>query len=89
MRLDLNIVIPDGCYGRTVGSSGLANTRGVIFHEGTINSDNWSIVCVVLFILSDMEYLVEVGYRIAQLIIERCFTPKFAEVSEFMEKKTE
>ena len=44
---------------------------------------------MVLFNLSHNEYLVEVGNRIAQLIIERCFMQKFVEVSEFMEEKPE
>ena len=44
---------------------------------------------VVLFNLSDEEYLVETGDRIAQLIIERCFTPKFVKVREFTEEKAD
>ena len=31
----------------------------------------------------------ETGNHIAQLIVERCFTPKFVEVSEITEEKTE
>lgn len=45
-------------------------------------------MCVVLFKLSNEEYVVETGNRIAQLIIERCFTPNIIEVSEFTEDKT-
>ena len=79
------IVIPKGYYGRIVGGSGLANTRGIIGHDRTIDSDYRGIMCVVLFNLSDQKYLVETGNRVAQLIIERCFTPKFLEVNTFME----
>ena len=46
-------------------------------------------VCVVLFNISDEKYVLETGNRTAQLIIQRFFTPKFVEVSEFTEEKTE
>ena len=58
-------------------------------HDGTIDVDYRGVVCLVLFNLSDEGYLVEVGNRITQLIIERYFTPKFVEVSKFMEQKIE
>ena len=83
------IAIPEGCYGRIVGRSGLANTHGITVHNGTTASDYRGIVCVVLFNLSNEKYVVETGNRIGQLIIERCYTPKFVEVNEFNEEKTE
>ena len=82
------IAIPEGYYGRIVGCSGLANTHGITVHNGTIDSDYRGIVCVVLFNLFNEEYVVETGNRIGQLIIERCYTPKFVEVNEFNEEKT-
>ena len=42
-----------------------------------------------LSVFSSDKYVVETGNHIAQLIIERCFTPKFVEVSEITEEKTE
>ena len=44
---------------------------------------------MVLFSLSNEEYVVEKGNCITQLIIERCFTLKAVEDSEFTEEKTE
>ena len=88
-KLDLSKFIPEGYYGRIVGRSGLANMCGIIVHDGTIDSDYQGVVCVVLFNLSDEEYLVEARNRIAQLIIERSFTPKLFEVSKFVDEKTE
>ena len=44
---------------------------------------------MILFNLSDEEYVVKTHDCIAQLIIERCFCPKFVEVGEFTDKKTE
>ena len=83
------MAIPKGYYGRIVGRSGLANTHGITVHNGMTDSDYRGKLCVVLFNLSNEEYVIETVNCIAQLIIERCFTPKFAEVSEFTEEKTE
>ena len=89
IRLDLLMAIPKGYYGRIVCRSGLANTHGITVHDGTIDLDYRGKVCVALFNLSDEEYVVETGKCVAQLIIEHCFTPKFVEVGEFTEEKTE
>lgn len=43
---------------------------------------------MILFHFCNEEYFVERGDHIAQMIIERYFTPKFVEVHEFT-KKTE
>ena len=86
IKLDLSMAIPEGYYGRIVEHSGLENMCGIIVHDGTIDSDYRGVVCVILFNLSDEEYLVELGNCIAQLINERCFTPKFVKVSKFMEQ---
>ena len=58
-------------------------------HNGTIDLDYRRIVRVILFNFSNEEYVIERGDRITQLIIERCYLPKFIEVSEFTKEKTE
>ena len=82
------MAIPVGYYGRIIGRSGLPNVHGITVHNGTIDSDYRGKVCLILFNLSNEEYVVGTGNRIAQLIIEQCFTPKFVEVSEFTEENT-
>ena len=89
IRLDFHMAIFKGYYGQIAVRSGLASTRGIILHDGAIDLDYRGNVCVVLFNLSHEEHLVKVGNRTTQLIIERCFTPKFVEVSKFMDEKTE
>ena len=89
IKLESNITIPEGYYGQIVGHSGLASTRVIIVQNETIDSDYCGIVYMVLFNLSDEECLVETGDCIAQLIIERCFTPEFVKVSEFTEEKAD
>ena len=77
VRVDLHMTIPKGFYGRTVGRSGLANNRGIFVFPGTIDTDYRDVVCIVLFNLSDNDYEVRKGNRIAQIIIERCYDVKF------------
>ena len=74
INLDLNIAIPECYYGRVAGRSGLANTPGFIVHNGVIDLAYHCIVCVVVFNLSDEEYLVKTANRITQLTNERCFS---------------
>ena len=89
IRLDLHMAIFKGYYGQIAVRSSLASTCGIIVYDGTIDLDYRGNVCVVLFNLSHEEHLVKVGNGTAQLIIERCFTPKFVEVSKFMDEKIE
>lgn len=44
---------------------------------------------VILINLSNEEFTVKTGNCIVQLIIEWCYTPKFVEVDDFSEEKTE
>ena len=89
MKLNLSMTIREGYYGQIVGRSGLANMYSIIAYDGTIDSDYRVVVCVVLFNLSDEEYMVETGNLTAQLIIQRCFTSKFVKFSKFMYDNTE
>ena len=52
IKLDISIDIPEGYYGRIVRPSGLVNTRDIIVHDGTIDSDYRDVAWVVFFNLS-------------------------------------
>ena len=88
-KLELSIAIPKGFYWRIVGHSGLAISRGIIVHNGTIHSDYWGDVCVILFNFYNDEWVVERHQRIGKLITERYYTQKFFEVHHFTDGKTE
>ena len=88
ITLDLAIAISEGCYGRIAGWSGLAKQQGIIVHDGTIDSDYLSEVCMVLFNLFNQEYTAKSNSRVAQLIIDRYFTQKFVSFNEFAKKYT-
>ena len=76
IRLDLLIAISESYYRQIVGCSDLENMRGIIVHDGTIDSDYQQTICVVFFNLSNEEYLVEAGNHITQLIIEHLWRRK-------------
>lgn len=82
------MAIPKWCYGRIVGRSGLAKL-GIVVHGGTIDSDYHGDVCMVLFNLSDKEYVVRMGNHITQLIIEWNIVPTFVLVNDFTMGETE
>ena len=89
MKLNLSMAIREGYYGQIVGCSGLANMCNIVAYDGTIDSDYRVVVCVVLFNLSDKEYMVETGNLTAQLIIQPCFTSNFVKFSKFIYDNTE
>ena len=87
--IDLKVAIPESFYGRVVGRSGIAKKYGIMVHNGTVHSNYCGIIGVILFNFFNEEYLIEKGDRIAQMIIERYYTPMFVEVSDFTNEKTE
>lgn len=67
---DLQLEIPEGCVGMVCPRSGLALKSGitVLNAPGIIDSDYRGIIKVILINLSDTEYSVKKGDRIAQII---------------------
>ena len=79
IKIDLCLEIPKGYYGRVVGRSGLANFKGIFAFNGTVNAEYRGNFCVVLFNLSNFSYVVEIGNRIGQFIVEKRNDIKFVE----------
>ncbi|CAK9146355.1 unnamed protein product [Ilex paraguariensis] len=79
---DLSISIPEGTYARIAPRSGLAWKHSIDVGAGVIDADYRGPVGVILFNHSDVDFEVEVGDRIAQMIIERILTPEVAEVDD-------
>ncbi|KAG1753743.1 dUTPase-like protein [Suillus paluster] len=76
----LSLAVPVGTYGRVAPRSGLASKFMIDTGAGVIDADYRGVVFVLLFNLSDKDFQVEEGDRIAQLIIERIYTPEVLEV---------
>ena len=71
--------MPKGYYGSIVGRSGLGNTKGIVVFPGTVDAGYTGIVGAILSNLSDDCYKVEIGNRIAQIIIRKCCNINFIE----------
>ena len=66
---------PKGTYGRIAGRSSLASKSGLIVAGGVIDPDYTGYIEVILLNLGKATYEIQIGDRIAQLIVECfCFT---------------
>ncbi|WWD22902.1 hypothetical protein CI109_107397 [Kwoniella shandongensis] len=69
--LQLSIAVPEGTYGRVAPRSGLASKHSIDTGAGVIDADYRGPVKVLLFNYSDVDFSVQKGDRIAQLILEK------------------
>lgn len=85
VRTGLSVAIPRGYYGRVAPRSGLATEHGVDVLAGVIDSDyRGEIICVLINHGREIVHL-EVGRRVAQLVIESIITPQ-AEWADTLDK---
>ncbi|KAI1734511.1 deoxyuridine 5'-triphosphate nucleotidohydrolase [Xylaria scruposa] len=82
---DIAIAVPAGTYGRVAPRSGLASKHSIQTGAGVIDADYRGQVRILLFNHSDVDYSIAEGDRIAQLVIERIYTPEVVEVAELEE----
>merc|ERR1711862_510068 len=71
VKTDLSIACPKGTYGRIAPRSGLAVKHGIDVGAGVVDADYRGPVGVVLFNFGDKDFTIEIGDRIAQLILEK------------------
>jgi dUTP pyrophosphatase len=79
---DISIAVPLGTYGRIAPRSGLASKNFIDTGAGVIDADYRGQVKVLLFNHAETDYEVKQGDRIAQLVLERIYTPEVQEVEE-------
>ena len=77
---DLSICFPYGTYGRIAPRSGLAYKNGIDVGGGVIDFDYRGAVGILLFNHSDVNFSVNYGDRVAQLICEKIETIVVEEV---------
>ncbi|KAF3055719.1 Deoxyuridine 5'-triphosphate nucleotidohydrolase [Daldinia childiae] len=82
---DIAIAVPAGTYGRIAPRSGLAAKHFIDTGAGVIDADYRGQVKVLLFNHSDADFAVAEGDRVAQLVVERIYTPEVLEVQELEE----
>lgn len=82
---DISMAVPAGTYGRIAPRSGLASKNFIDTGAGVIDADYRGQVKVLLFNHSDADFAVSEGDRVAQLVLERIYTPEVLEVAELEE----
>ena len=80
----LHIALPAGFEAQVRPRSGLALRHGitVLNSPGTIDADYRGELCVVLVNLSDSDFTIEPGERIAQIVLARHETIEWEETTE-------
>jgi dUTP pyrophosphatase len=79
---DLSIACPPGTYGRIAPRSGLAYKHGIDVGAGVIDADYRGPVGVILFNFGSQPFDIQLGDRVAQLILEQIVLPDVEEVQE-------
>ncbi|KAL4898175.1 dUTPase-like protein [Aspergillus ambiguus] len=79
------IAVPEGTYGRIAPRSGLAAKHFIDTGAGVIDADYRGEVKVLLFNFSEVDFTIKEGDRIAQLVLERIYTPEVEVVEELAE----
>ncbi|KAI1142826.1 deoxyuridine 5'-triphosphate nucleotidohydrolase [Hypoxylon sp. FL0543] len=85
VETDLSVAVPAGTYGRVAPRSGLAAKHFIDTGAGVIDADYRGPLKVLLFNHADADFPVAAGDRVAQLVVERIYTPEVVEVQELEE----
>jgi len=75
IKTNVSMAIPMDCYGRIAPRSGLAYKNGIDVLAGVIDSDYRGDIGVILYNTdNNLDFTVKVGDKIAQIIIEKCYS---------------
>lgn len=85
IKTGLVVHVPDGCYGRIAPRSGLALKKGIDVLAGVVDSTYRGPLGIVLINLGEEPFVVSVGDRVAQFVIEKIAHPALEEVSDVSE----
>lgn len=77
----VHMAIPEGYEGHIRSRSSVMVKKGCLT-DGTIDSGYRGSIRVILFNLSGEQVEIKKGERIAQIVIERVYTPKLEQVDE-------
>ena len=85
VKTGLSLQLPLGCYARVAPRSGLALKLGIDVLAGVIDADYRGEVGVVLINHGECDYVIKPAQRIAQLILEKCYTDARLQVVSVLE----
>ena len=72
----IHVEIPQCCFGKVESKSGLNVNHSIVCCGGVIDEGNTGSIVVKLYNLSDKDYQIQPGDKIAQLVIQPCFQPR-------------
>jgi dUTP pyrophosphatase len=75
VKTGIKVTLPPNTYGRVASRSGLSFKNGIEVGAGVIDEDYRNELMVILHNHSDSDFDIEVGSRVAQLIVERVVYP--------------
>lgn len=77
----LSVIMPMDCYARIAPRSGLAFKFGIDVFAGVVDCGYTGSIKVILYNSSDMDFSINPGDKIAQVIFEKIYTPQIIEIS--------
>ena len=87
VRTGVKIELPEGFVALVWDKSGLALKNGIKTMAGVIDSGYRGEIGIVLANLSDQDYKIEKGQKIAQMLIQKVERAEIEEVKELSETK--
>lgn len=82
---DIAVSIPDGTYGRVAPRSGLAVKHGIDVLAGVVDKDYRGGIDVVMINHGDKPFRIDIGDKIAQLVLEKIAVVSVVEVDSLEE----
>lgn len=82
VHTDIAIAVPVGYYGRVAPRSGMAWKKHTDIGAGVIDADYRGPIGVVLFNHADEDLQIDIGDRVAQLVIEQISMAPLTEVDD-------
>ena len=87
VKTDLQVALPEGCYGRIAPRSGLAYKHFIDVGAGVIDRDYRGNVGILLFNFGKKKFVIKRGDRVAHIIPERIYDPQLQEVENLENTK--
>jgi len=85
VRTDISIVTPAGTYGRIAPRGRLALKHAIGVGAGVVDPDYTGTVGIILFNHGPTDFVIRMGDRIAQLILEQIVTPPLVMVQKLQD----
>ncbi len=82
VRTGIIMAIPEGYVGLIWDKSGLSHKYGLKTLGGVIDAGYRGEIMIGMINLGDLEYTIEAGHKVAQMLIQKVESPEIIEVEE-------